>query len=47
MAVDGLIAQRLEEALGTPGADFWLNYQAGYEADLARGATDSSKENDG
>ena len=41
MAVDGVIAQRLEEALGTPGADFWLNCQAGYEADLARGATDS------
>lgn len=47
MAVDGLIAQRLEEALGRPGAQFWLNFQAGYEADLARGAKDSSKEHDG
>jgi plasmid maintenance system antidote protein VapI len=44
IAVDGLIAQRLEEALGTPGADFWLDCQAGYEADLARGATDTSRE---
>jgi plasmid maintenance system antidote protein VapI len=47
MAVDGLIAQRLEEALGRPGAQFWLNFQAGYEADLARGAKDTSEEHDG
>lgn len=38
MAVDGFTAQRLEEALGTPDAQFWLDWQAGYEADLARGA---------
>lgn len=42
--VDGLIAQQLEAALGAPPAQFWLNYQANYERDLARDAKDVSRE---
>jgi plasmid maintenance system antidote protein VapI len=42
LAVDGKIAERLAK-LG-PSAQFWLNYQAGYERDLARGAKDVSSD---
>jgi plasmid maintenance system antidote protein VapI len=45
-AIDGVIAGRLETALGVP-AYIYLNLQRGYEADLARGAKDCSKEHDG
>ena len=41
LAVDEFIAERLAR-LGLP-AQGWLNYQAGYEADLARGAKDVSE----
>ncbi len=39
--IDGRIAERLAR-LGPP-AQFWLNYQAGYDADIARGAKDVSE----
>lgn len=39
-AVDERIAERLAK-LG-PSAQFWLNYQANYDADLAGGAKDMS-----
>jgi plasmid maintenance system antidote protein VapI len=42
LAIDERIAERLAK-LG-PSARFWLNYQAHYEADLARGAKDVSEE---
>ena len=35
--VDGLIAERLEKALGIPSG-VWLNLEAGYRRDLERGA---------
>jgi plasmid maintenance system antidote protein VapI len=41
LAVDERIAERL--AMLGPSAQFWLNYQANYDADLARGAKDVSK----
>lgn len=44
VTIDGLIAERLEAALGGPSAGFWLNYQANYQRDLARGARDVSRE---
>lgn len=39
--IDQAIAEALHAGLGV-SAQFWLNYQAGYLADLARGATDVS-----
>lgn len=44
VAIDRLTARRLEAALGGPSAQFWLNYQANYQRDLARGAKDVSRE---
>jgi plasmid maintenance system antidote protein VapI len=41
LAVDERVAERLAK-LG-PSAQFWLNYQANYDADLARGAKDVSR----
>ena len=43
--VDQVTAGRLGTALGT-GTQFWLDCQAGYDADIARGAKDVSEEND-
>jgi HTH-type transcriptional regulator / antitoxin HigA len=42
LAVDGRVAERLAK-LG-PSARFWLNYQRNYDADIARGAKDVSRE---
>lgn len=39
--VDDAIATRIGDATRT-NPEFWLNYQRHYEADLARGATDST-----
>lgn len=40
--VDGLIAEKLSAVLGV-SAQFWLNYEAVYRADLARGAKRSAR----
>lgn len=40
LAIDERIAERLAK-LG-PSAQFWLNYQANFDADIARGAKDVS-----
>ena len=37
--IDQEIAERLYAGLGI-SASFWLNFQAGYDADIARGATE-------
>lgn len=39
------IADRLYAGLGI-SASFWLNFQARYDADIARGATDTSEEHE-
>jgi plasmid maintenance system antidote protein VapI len=41
-AVDGLIAEKLSAVFGM-SAQFWLNYEAIYRADLARGAKRSAR----
>ncbi len=38
--IDQVIAERLFAALGI-SASFWRNFQARYDADIARGATDT------
>jgi plasmid maintenance system antidote protein VapI len=43
ITIDQQTAGALHAGLGV-SAQFWLNYQANYEADLLRGATDSSEE---
>lgn len=40
--VDGLIAEKLSELFGM-SAQFWLNYEAIYRADLKRGAKRSAR----
>lgn len=43
--IDNVTAGRLGGVLGT-GTSFWLDAQAGYDADIARGAKDTSREHD-
>lgn len=43
--VNAAVADRLDAALGT-GTAFWLNAQAQYDADIARGAAGTSEEHE-